>query len=192
MNEINQYMKQKTLFEKTIEKIPNYYEKFTNISCKLALKISELKKKKGITDQIIGDKLNLTREEINEWGYLGKDLSIMQICKLSHILGNEIFDVFNVQNKNIFIVVGDSGDYDTYHTWIEGVYDNLEDAENFKKEVEEKAKRIKNNCPVKYSLDMSESDEEIYYAYWTKNNNSKWMEFNGISIEAHKISRKNI
>ena len=75
----------------------------------------------------------------------------------------------------VYIVECHSGDFDSYTTWIAGVYTTNEAASELSNRLNTEAKVIKDNCPVKYSDDLSDEDDEIYWNYHVKY--QKAMEF---------------
>jgi len=93
----------------------------------------------------------------------------------------------NTTPETIYVVQASSGEYDSYHEWVVGVFDNLRMANTLKNTLDAKAEKIKSECPIKYSTNlttsqvMSEEDEKIYWDYYTLHQTE--MEWVGVRIE---------
>lgn len=93
----------------------------------------------------------------------------------------------NATPEIIYVVQASSGDWESYHKWVVGVFDNLRMANTLKNTLDAKAEKIKSECPIKYSHDlitsqvMSEEDETIYWDYYTLHQTE--MEWVGVRIK---------
>ena len=66
---------------------------------KVGKNISELRKKKGLTQQELGDKLFVTDKAVSKWerGLSLPDISILE--KLADILDTDIYNILQIQKK---------------------------------------------------------------------------------------------
>jgi hypothetical protein len=87
----------------------------------------------------------------------------------------------NTTPETIYVVQASSGEWESYHEWVVGVFDNLRMANTLKNTLDAKAEKIKSECPIKYSDDLSEEDEKIYWDYYTLHQTE--MEWVGVRIE---------
>jgi len=87
----------------------------------------------------------------------------------------------NTTPETIYVVQASSRDWESYHEWVVGVFDNLRMANTLKNTLDAKAEKIKSECPFEYSDDLSEEDSSIYWDYYTLHQNE--MEWNGVRIE---------
>lgn len=95
----------------------------------------------------------------------------------------------NATPEIIYVVQASSGDWESYHEWVVGVFDNLRMANTLKNTLDAKAEKIKSECPIKYSelknnislFDLSEEDSSIYWDYYTLHQTE--MEWAGVRIQ---------
>ena len=93
----------------------------------------------------------------------------------------------NTTPETIYVVQASSGEWDLYHEWVVGVFDNLRMANTLKNTLNAKAEKIKSECPIKYSANltisqvMSEEDEKIYWDYYALHQTE--MDWCGVRIE---------
>jgi hypothetical protein len=87
----------------------------------------------------------------------------------------------NTTPETIYVVQASSGDWESYHEWVVGVFDNLRMANTLKNTLDAKAEKIKSECPIKYSDDLSKEDSSIYWDYYSLHQTE--MEWGGVRIE---------
>jgi hypothetical protein len=87
----------------------------------------------------------------------------------------------NTTPETIYVVQASSGDWESYHEWVVGVFNNLRMANTLKNTLDAKAEKIKSECPFQYSDDLSEEDSSIYWDYYSLHETE--MEWCGVRIE---------
>lgn len=94
----------------------------------------------------------------------------------------------------VYIVKSDSGQYDDWHWWIEGIFDNPQDAEALKDKILIAVLRDKEApCPIEGMNEDSEleglSDEtiEVYFNWWNSREHAK--EFNNCSVKEYPLNK---
>lgn len=70
----------------------------------------------------------------------------------------------DVSDRMCYVVECSAGQYDDFHWWISGIFDNAFDAENLKREIDKNIEIVR-NIPEPFSLDMENLTEEQYIAY---------------------------
>lgn len=72
--------------------------------------------------------------------------------------------------NEIYIIICESGHWDSYRTWVGGVFDDETMAQNECDKMNTYAQQIQDSCPVKKDPDnMSDEEEELYESWWLKN-----------------------
>lgn len=90
-----------------------------------------------------------------------------------------------------YVVECSAGDYESYHTWIAGIFLNLEDAEKLKNEIIEKIEIIK-DISSPYDSEYFESltieqRSTIYYEWWHKKQQA--LEFNTAKVKVYPFNK---
>lgn len=98
--------------------------------------------------------------------------------------------------KTVYIIECSAGSWDSYHTWIGGIYTNEKSAEIAKNKLNLDAKIIRDNCPVKPTEDgitdydiletLSEEDQQKYWEYFSKHTDE--MEWNEATIRKYPLN----
>lgn len=92
------------------------------------------------------------------------------------------------QNKmtKAYTVQCHSGSFDSYVTWIAGIFDSLEKAEEAKNFLNKRAKDIKENCPVNPYNDLTDEEEAIYWEYHRRH--EKEMEWTEAEVKEYIVN----
>lgn len=89
-----------------------------------------------------------------------------------------------------YVVECSAGSYDDYHTWIAGIFPDAIDAENLKKEIENKNEIVK-NIPCPFDEDnlefLTDEQNDIYYKWWNENNDAN--EFNSAKVVEYPFGK---
>ena len=90
-----------------------------------------------------------------------------------------------------YVVECSAGDYESYHTWIAGIFLNFEDAEKLKDEIIEEIEITKNIPPPddsKYFESLPiEQRSKIYYEWWHKRQQA--LEFNTAKVKVYPFDK---
>jgi len=75
-----------------------------------------------------------------------------------------------MKEKKVYVIQCESGHWDSHHTWIGGIYDDLDLANLDCKKLNDRAKAVQDSCPIKKKIEeMTDEEEEIYDIWWAKN-----------------------
>lgn len=93
--------------------------------------------------------------------------------------------------KKCYVVSCSSGQYDSFHVWIDGIYLNATDAEKRKKEIEDYYQEILDTpCPLKEEEvgDLNYLSDEQFDKYnnWDMDRYYA-QEFNGAEVKEYKL-----
>jgi hypothetical protein len=88
-----------------------------------------------------------------------------------------------------YVVECSAGQYDDYHWWIAGIFDNAFDAENLKREIDKNIEIVR-NIPEPFALDMDNLTEKEYIAYdkWSGDHYEAW-EFNSAKVVEYPFGK---
>jgi hypothetical protein len=93
-------------------------------------------------------------------------------------------------NTHIYSVECSSGTWDDFRSWVAGIFDSKDKAEEYAKYLNENAKMLREvECPIKKPLeDMTEEDETKYYEWWDLTNDA--MDFNGAKVKEYELNER--
>lgn len=75
-----------------------------------------------------------------------------------------------MMNNEVFVIMCESGHWDSYHTWIGGIFDDSKKAKEECDKLNARAKQIQDSCPIKKrEEDMSDEEEVIFNSWWVNN-----------------------
>lgn len=98
-----------------------------------------------------------------------------------------------LENKSVYVVECSSGIWDEYHWWIDGIFENPEDAEKHAQSLNDENKRVLAiECPIQLDEDSNMDDatnEELkLYLDWAEVN-SKAKEWNGAEVTQYPLNK---
>ena len=92
--------------------------------------------------------------------------------------------------KSVYIVECSSGSWDSYHSWISGIFENPQDAENLKTKLNDEYKRILDECPVKGNPDDMSDEDEIKYIEHFRKYPEYFREWNEAEVKEYALNEE--
>lgn len=121
------------------------------------------------------------------------DEEIKKASEWSEKMTKETMEIFNETSlKKVFVVECATGSWDEYVSWIGGIYTDKDKAEQAKDILNDYAKKVQNNMPVKPDkgsdplVDLEDDDDKKYWSYYVKN--KKWMEWKEAIVKEFKTN----
>ncbi len=94
--------------------------------------------------------------------------------------------------NEVYVIICESGHWDSYHTWVGGVFDDETKAQNECDKMNNYAKQVQDSCPVKkHENDMSDEESEIFNTWWIRNQTyTEWGPAKVVPYTLNKIIEK--
>lgn len=95
-----------------------------------------------------------------------------------------------MENKIVFLVKSDIGQWEGNQQVIEGIFEKLEDAEDLCVKIRDKMKKhLEVVCPVDESNEdnWSEEESEIYFKWWALRDNAQ--DFNWVKVFEYELNK---